>query len=76
YFAHIKRAINAQRPSKPSSPSKIKTVMFRDDPSTVDEEHVKDLLHFPMPYAFTDPLKMLHSGKVTHEDDETNEINH
>ncbi|GJT43050.1 hypothetical protein Tco_0951765, partial [Tanacetum coccineum] len=65
YFAHIKCALNAQRPSK-----------LRDDPSTVDEEHVKDLLHFPMPYAFTDPLKMLHSGKVTHEDDETNEINH
>nr|GEY48152.1 C1-like protein [Tanacetum cinerariifolium] len=66
YFAHIKCALNAQRPSTP-----------RDDPSTsVDEEHVKDLLHFPMPYAFTDPLKLLHSGKVTQEDDETHEINH
>ncbi|GJS89827.1 C1-like protein [Tanacetum coccineum] len=66
YFSHIKCALNAQLRSTP-----------RDDPSTsVDEEHVKDLLQFPMPYAFTDPLKLLHSGKVTHEDDETNEINH
>ncbi|PWA51068.1 C1-like protein [Artemisia annua] len=66
YFSHIKCALNAQLRPTP-----------RDDSSTsVDEEHVKDLLHFPMPSAFTDPLKQLHSGKVVHDDGETNEINH
>ncbi|PWA60706.1 C1-like protein [Artemisia annua] len=66
YFSHIKCALNAQLRSNPRY----------DSSTSIDDENLKDLLHFPMPYAFTDPLKLLHSGKVVHDDGETNKIYH
>nr|KAJ0200887.1 hypothetical protein LSAT_V11C600329530 [Lactuca sativa] len=66
FFAHIKCALNAERPSTPRD---------GDGLSTVDEDE-NGLLHFPMSDAFTDPLKLLHFEKMTRDDDETTNINH
>nr|GFA67931.1 hypothetical protein [Tanacetum cinerariifolium] len=67
YFSHIKCALNAQQ--HPSTP--------RDEPSTsAASEDVKNLLHFPMSQAFTDPLKLLHSKNIAQNDKETTEIYH
>ncbi|PWA47975.1 C1-like protein [Artemisia annua] len=66
YFAHIKCALNAPPPSTP-----------RDRPSTSGaNEDANDLLHFPMPYAFTDPLKLLHLNKLSLGDNDEVEIKH
>ncbi|CAH1453504.1 unnamed protein product [Lactuca virosa] len=64
FFAHIKCALHAERPSTP-----------RDGLSTVDEDE-NGLLHFPMSDVFTDPLKLLHFEKMTRDDDETTNIYH
>ncbi|GKA52181.1 hypothetical protein Tco_0745377 [Tanacetum coccineum] len=67
YFSHIKCALNAQQ--HPSTP--------RDEPSTsAASEDVKNLLHFPMSQAFTDPLKILHLKNIAQNDKETTEIYH
>ncbi|XP_023742415.1 uncharacterized protein LOC111890541 isoform X2 [Lactuca sativa] len=60
YFAHIKCALTAEQPC-----------IQRDGPSTstVDEDE-NGLLHFPMLDEFTDPLKLLHSEKLTQDDDD------
>ncbi|PWA60957.1 hypothetical protein CTI12_AA377830 [Artemisia annua] len=63
YFTHIKCALNAQQQS--SNP--------RDDAASED---VSSLLHFPMPEAFRDPLKLLHIKNLDLYDKETTEINH
>ncbi|GKC52997.1 C1-like protein, partial [Tanacetum coccineum] len=68
YFAHIKCALNAQKKSA-STP--------RDDPSTsAASDDVHSLLRFPMPEAFSDPLKILHSKILAQHDKETTEISH
>ncbi|PWA68185.1 C1-like protein [Artemisia annua] len=64
YFAHIKCALNASPPSTP-----------RDHPSTSgSNEH--DLLHFPMPDVFRDPLKLLHLDELSLDDNDELEIKH
>ncbi|CAI9272415.1 unnamed protein product [Lactuca saligna] len=70
YFSHIKCALNANA-GTPSTP--------RDGPSTSNaDEEVDNLLQFPMPNAFTDPLKLLHYGMIASDDDADREtmINH
>nr|KAJ0220208.1 hypothetical protein LSAT_V11C200079670 [Lactuca sativa] len=60
YFCHIKCALNAELPSTP-----------RDGPSTsIADEEVDNLLQFPMSNAFTNPLKLLHSGMIAPDDDD------
>ncbi|GKC53133.1 hypothetical protein Tco_1075878, partial [Tanacetum coccineum] len=50
---------------------------FRDDPSTsAASDDVHSLLRFPMPEAFSDPLKILHSKILAQHDKETTEISH
>ncbi|XP_024963710.1 uncharacterized protein LOC112503976 isoform X2 [Cynara cardunculus var. scolymus] len=66
YFAHIKCAFNAEQSSIPSDPLG----------TSVAEEHVNDVLQFPMSFAFTDPLKLLHLEKLSPDDDGEAEINH
>ncbi|KVH88741.1 C1-like protein, partial [Cynara cardunculus var. scolymus] len=44
--------------------------------TSVAEEHVNDVLQFPMSYAFTDPLKLLHLEKLSLDDDGEAKINH
>ncbi|KAI3689982.1 hypothetical protein L2E82_47955 [Cichorium intybus] len=42
----------------------------------IDDDDNKDLLHFPMLEAFTDPLKLLHTENIGKNDDENSNINH
>ncbi|GJX60457.1 C1-like protein [Tanacetum coccineum] len=54
YFAHVKCALNAE-----------KLPTLRDGSGTsAEQEYINDFTHFPKSYVFTDPLKILHSGKV------------
>ncbi|PWA50476.1 C1-like protein [Artemisia annua] len=61
YFTHIKCALNAKPPTAP-----------RDDPitSATNEDS------FPMAYAFTDPLKLLHLEKLSLDNNDEVEITH
>ncbi|KAI3691956.1 hypothetical protein L6452_31759 [Arctium lappa] len=66
YFAHIKCALNAEQPSIPSDSLG----------TTLVEENVNEFMHFPMPDAFVDPLKLLHFEKVSLDGDGATEISH
>ncbi|KVH69804.1 uncharacterized protein LOC112503979 [Cynara cardunculus var. scolymus] len=66
YFAHIKCALNAEQPSIPSNAPDTYTA----------EGRTNDFMQFPMSHAFTDPLKFLHSEKVSLDDDGAIEISH
>ncbi|KAJ9537617.1 hypothetical protein OSB04_030350 [Centaurea solstitialis] len=64
YFAHIKCALNAEYPSTTSDTTG----------TSVPQEPLGELLHFPMSNAFTDPLKVLNSKKTAQDDEEKKEI--